>query len=139
MTAQISANKMFQRKMYHTLTIAAVAFLAVLVSNHFTGKVPAGETWRLLSDAFLIPGLMLLGGGLLKFASYYGCFDNFFFAVMKTVSFRSRKHDTYEERQKRSMTHADFCQQREMTRSFPTYSLIVGSCMLLLSIFCAVI
>lgn len=139
MTARISNRKIFVKKLNHTLIIAAVFFAAVIVFNHFTGKVPEGETRFLLSDAFLIPGLLLLGGGLMKFASYHGCFDNFFFAVMKTVSFRSKKHDTYEERQKRSMTHADFCQQRALNRSFPTCSLLVGSMLLVLSVLCAII
>ena len=122
-------------KRYRTAMIwAGLFFIAALAFSFLGGQHRQLSATARLSDAILVPGLLLTCWGVLRIADYYGFYDAFFYGSKKFLSIKSRDKDTVEERMKRSMTLAEYIQDRDLKRVFPTHDFAIGIPLVLVSL-----
>ena len=104
------------------------ALLMVLLRGDFAGS-DAAERWRLIADAFFVPGALLLGVGLMIWISGQGEFDILSFGVKKSFSVLLPR----ERREAQPKTLFDYKQQRAEKGQPPIkHLLIVGLVFVLL-------
>ena len=89
-----------RRKQYIIPLLAGVGFAAALLWLRGTlGKTDAQEQLRDVSDAFFVPGVLLVCTGALLFVAGNGIFDMLNFGVMKVLSLvRSEKYRAQQPR-----------------------------------------
>lgn len=85
---------------------AAIAALYMTTGGFWTAQA-AGERYRILCDAFSIPGVLLLGSGLLTWAAGQGTFDGmsyscglFFKVINPFKKFEREEYHDYVERKR---------------------------------------
>ena len=109
--------------------IAVAGFLALMIfRGGFTADEP-GERWKLISDALFVPGVLLLGVGILIWISHEGEFDMLSFGVRKAFGiFRSQ-----EVRDREPRTFYDYKESRKGREPGPiSHLLIIGLIFVLL-------
>ena len=121
--------KMRRRRYRNPVLAAAGLFTAVLLFRFFHSNYP-GEPIVILSDAFMVPGMVLLSLALIKTAGYFGSLDLLLYLVYRTGS----DGDSEEARKKRARQFPDFCSERRFTRVFPGAYYACGSFLLAVSV-----
>lgn len=115
-------------KYFITALVGLVVALLILVFKDTFAKTAALKILADLSDAFFVPGVLLLGVGTLLFASNGGAFDMLAFGVIKLLDLYKRDLTKVKYR-----TFHDYRQaQKDKKRSFD-YLLIVGAAMVVIS------
>lgn len=95
----------------------------------FNGTQSAAEVWGILSDGFLLPGVLMAGIGALSWISQEGLFDIFGYGWLTLVS----HFDHTKERE----SYYDYKVRREEKRSGWLWQMLaVGLCCLALSAAC---
>ena len=111
-----------------TALVGLVGALLILVFKDTFAKTATQKILADLSDAFFVPGVLLLGVGTLLFASNGGAFDMLAFGVIKLLDLYKRDLTKVKYR-----TFHDYRQaQKEKKRTFD-YLLIVGAAMVVIS------
>lgn len=87
-----------------TVAVGAVMSYIVFVNYGYTPNLPAAERYKILCDAFSIPGIMLTMIGALVFLSNEGAMDGISFLMgglfkrlMPIGRWRDEKDETYAE------------------------------------------
>ena len=88
---------------------------------------------RYLSDAFLVPGVLLTGIGLLSFLNKEGTYDGLFYSFYSMRAAFARRHDD-EARKDMARTYYDYKQKVKAKRKVAWHLVIVGSGFLLIAI-----
>lgn len=111
------------------LLFSAVIVLITLAKNDFLKGLPAVDVFRILSDAFLVPGILLLMAGILMWISKEGALDSLSWGARKFTGALGPKKDEKEE------TFLEYVEKRreERTKGFG-FLLITGTLMLLISL-----
>lgn len=117
-----------------TALIGLVAALLLLLSRGSFAKEIQTERFKDISDAFFVPGVLLVCMGALVFVAENGIFDMLKFGAMKVISMmRSEK-----SRSEYPKTYYDYLQQQaEKARKGYGFLLICGAAFLLLAVFFA--
>lgn len=111
-----------------TALVGLVVALLILFCKGTFNKTAVLPVLADLSDAFFVPGVLLLGVGTLLFASNGGAFDMLAFGIMKLFDLFKRDLTKVKYR-----TFYDYRQaQKEKKRSF-AYLLIVGAAMVVVA------
>ncbi|MGN1039806.1 MAG: DUF3899 domain-containing protein [Candidatus Fimimonas sp.] len=111
-----------------TALVGLVVALLILFYKDTFNKTAVLPVLADLSDAFFVPGVLLLGVGTLLFASNGGAFDMLAFGIMKLFDLFKRDLTKVKYR-----TFYDYRQaQKEKKRSF-SYLLIVGAAMVVVA------
>ena len=119
--------------------IAAAAGLLIALSIClFKGvfqQTDAGLVVRYLSDAFLIPGVLLTGIGLLSFLKKEGTYDGlgYTFYSMRTA-FSRRYYDEASPETREGRTYFDYKQRVKAKRKVAWHLVIVGGAFLRIAI-----
>ena len=85
--------------------IGIAIFVSVICTQQIWNAADTAQTMQILSDAFLVPGVLLAGIGLIIFASNGGAFDMLVYAVIRFFDLfrrdaRNKKYkDFYEYRE----------------------------------------
>ena len=115
-------------KYFITALVGLVGALLILVFKDTFAKTAAQKILADLSDAFFVPGVLLLGVGTLLFASNGGAFDMLAFGIMKLFDLFKRDLTKVKYR-----TFYDYRQaQKDKKRTFD-YLLIVGAAMVVVA------
>ena len=88
---------------------------------------------RYLSDAFLAPGVLLTGIGLLSFLKKEGTYDGLFYSFHSMRASFARRYDD-ETRKDMARTYYDYKQSVKGKRKVAWHLIIVGSGFLLIAI-----
>ena len=91
------------------------------------------ELFGTLSDTFLIPGILLVGSGIFKFAGNHGFFDGLGYSKnlirrLYSKDMMDEKEDYYEYKEKKALKKSEF-------KPF----ILIGGILLLLSILCLIV
>ncbi len=83
-----------------TFVIGLVMFVLVIASKHIFSQSDKKEIFRILSDAFTVPAVVLGGIGLLIFLSNEGAFDIISYGMIMFIgkfkrNVNDRKYQTY--------------------------------------------
>ena len=92
------------REVLLPLGIGAALFLGMLLSGGGFSAPDSETFWRVLCDAFTVPGILLTGAGLLAVVSDRGAFDGLRFGVRKMFDQVRRE----EKRAQTPHTYYDF-------------------------------
>lgn len=71
----MKSTRMFLLKYGLTTVLALLTAWGVLATHGFSQAAEASERYRLLCDAFFVPGVLLICAGALIFVSNYGVFN----------------------------------------------------------------
>ena len=122
------------RKVYIITTIVASLMVVLFgyimkVWNFSTTK----ELFAKLSDTFLIPGILLLAYGIIRFASNHGFFDGFgyskdLFKRLYSRDILEKKEDYYEYKERKALKQHE-CKPY----------ILIGGFLLVLSIICIIV
>ncbi len=111
------------------LLFSAGLILITLARNGFLKGLPVTDVFRILSDAFLGPGILLLMAGLLMWISKEGALDSLSWGAKKLTgglgSGKAEKEETYLEYVEKRRT--------ERTKGFG-FLLITGGALLMISL-----
>lgn len=121
-----------QRRRYTiAILVGAVMALAVLLARGTFTQTEGRTILKDVSDAFFVPGVLIICLGALLFVGENGIFDMLNFGVKKVVSLvRNEKY-----RAELPRTYYEYTeQQREKTRSAYGYLFIVGAVFLLAAV-----
>ena len=112
-----------------TSAVGIAMFIGVICIQKIWDAEGTANVMRLLSDACLVPGVLLAGFGLIIFASNGGAFDMLTYAVIKLF-------DLFK-RDPRNKKYKDFYEYREAQKGKKrkmAFMLIVGSVFILFSV-----
>ena len=112
-----------------TAVIGVIIFIIIICVKNIWDAGEAYVVMQILSDAFLVPGVLLAGLGLIIFASNGGVFDMLAYGIM--TIFWTLQRDPTKRRYK------DFYEYREAQKGKKrgmAFMLIVGSAFILLAI-----
>ena len=126
---RISAMKKISEKRKYTVTVAIgliIAFISLLVKKVFAAA-SAGDVFRILADAFTIPGGLLLVAGLGIWILNQGGFDGLIY--MTRVLFRtktqSKEGSISENEEGRVEPYSEFIIKRHNEQQVTGYSFII--------------
>lgn len=95
------------RKYVICFAIGAAIMALYMMTGGFQTAQDAGERYRILCDAFSIPGVLFLGSGLLTWAAGQGTFDGmsyscglFFKVINPFKKFEREEYHAYVERKR---------------------------------------
>lgn len=72
---------------YSSCLAAGLAYAAIYLSGKDFLNLPLVDQYRMLSDAFMVPGFFMVAFGLLIFLGNEGSFNGVGFILQKTVTF----------------------------------------------------
>lgn len=84
----------------YSLTLAIGAALSTIIWSLNSGRIETTvDRYRVLADAFTVPGILLLAVGTLAFISSKGSFDGLSYAISwlfaRLIPGKARKRETY--------------------------------------------
>ena len=122
------------RKVY-IITIIVASLMVVLFGYIMKvwGFSTTKELFAKLSDTFLIPGILLLAYGIIRFAGNHGFFDGFGYSKnlirrLYSKDIMEEKEDYYEYKVKKAL----------IQREFIPY-ILIGGILLVLSVICIIV
>ncbi len=110
-----------------TLLIGAGMVLLIAVSKGIFSQTLPVDIYRILIDAFFVPGVVITGFGLLVFASNEGTFDGIVYGVSSFIDIFRKKS------KKKYATYFDYKESRVDKRNPFLFMVICGSVFLIVS------
>ena len=119
----------------YVLAIAVGLLLALTVcfARDIFHETDVALIVRYLSDAFLVPGVLLTGIGLLSFLKKEGTYDGLFYSFHSMRGTFTMRHDD-EARKEIARTYYDYKQNVKAKRKVAWHLIIVGGGFLLIAI-----
>ena len=119
--------------------ISAVAGLAIVIAySILKGILQETETIQvilILSNAFLLAGVLLLGIGLLSLVKKEGTFDGLFYSFHSVrMAYTKRMYNEVSEATKDKETYYDYKQNAKAKRKVAWHMIVVGAGYLLVAI-----
>ncbi len=121
-----------QQRRYLIASLAGIAMVvAVLLTRKTFGKLDGQAILQDLSDAFFVPGVLIISMGGLMFVAENGVFDMLNFSIRKVITLvRGQKY-----REEQPKTYYDYVQAQDAKpRTGFGYLLKVGAAFLVLAV-----
>lgn len=116
-----------------TSVIGLLVVLAIILSKDVFGQTDAKAVMQILSDGFLVPGVLLAGVGLLIFASNGGAFDmlaygfRLLFVGLQNLFRKDKIEKKYKD-------YYEYHESRSKSKISIAFMLIIGVVFILLAV-----
>ena len=104
-----------------TFLVGAVFVLIIIFTKNIFVETEPMKIYRTLTDAFFVPGILILSFGLLVLASNGGVFDMLRYGTMRFISLFKRDHNDVRFR-----TYAEYVSAKHETKTPFMYLVYVG-------------